>query len=263
MKIKIEQITILIVLILIVIAALIMIGYRRVLKMEERIEGLEKVLLAVKKGADFEHPNHQHNIIDPSQNILNMNNGTMQDIKSMNAEHLNNFFQQNSGGNIQVNEANTDNISIHSLSESSDFDEDATEVNNITKNNDNQDEQDEDNISEISDDEDNESIEENDSDEDNESIEDNDNEEEDTHEVEVLKSDGLNILMQEEKSNPIRNMEYDIHTLSIEELNSNFKRPELFLLCAKNRIKVNKREDKKGDLINRIVDFQKKNVSKS
>ena len=258
MKIKIEQITILIVLILIVIAALIMIGYRRVLKMEERIEGLEKVLLAVKKGADFEHSNHQHNIIDPSQNILNMNNATMQDIKNMNAEHLNNFFQQNSVGNIQVNETETDNISIHSLSESSDFDEDVSEDNDdITNNNDNQDdqdeqdEQDEDNISEISDDED------------NESIEDNDDDDEDSHEVKVIKSDdGLDILMQEEKNNPVRNKEFDIHTLSVEEL-SNFKRPELFLLCAQHRIKVNKREDKKGDLINRIMDFQKKNVSKS
>ena len=63
MKIKIEQITILIVLILIVIAALIMIGYRRVLKIEERVEGLEKVLLVVKKGFDFEHTDHQSNTI--------------------------------------------------------------------------------------------------------------------------------------------------------------------------------------------------------
>jgi hypothetical protein len=188
-----------------------------------------------------------------------MNNATMQDIKNMNAEHLNNFFQQNSVGNIQVNETETDNISIHSLSESSDFDEDASEDNDITDNNDNQDEQDEqdekdeqdeqaeDNISEISDDEDNESIEDVDDDE-------------DSREVKVVKSDGLNILMQEEKNNPVRNKEFDIHTLSIEELNSNFKRPELFILCAKYRIKVNKREDKKGDLINRIVDFQKKKM---
>ena len=257
MKIKIEQITILIVLILLVIAALIMIGYRRVLNMEERIEGLEKVLLAVKKGVDFEHSNNQH-IIDPPENIINRNN----DMVNNSAPNLNNFFQQNFEVNNQVNE--DDNISIHSLSDESDFDDDACENEIISEKNEIN--NNENNISEMSDYDESEESEESDNNEENDESEGNDDDNqinEDNTEI-LEKSNGLDILMNEEKVNPVRNKkdkDIDIYTVSIEELNNNFKRPELFNLCAIHKIKVNKREDKKGDLINRIMEFQKKNVS--
>jgi hypothetical protein len=255
MKIKIEQITILIVLILIVIAALIMIGYRRVLKIEERVEGLEKVLLAVKKGVDVEC-SHQ-DIIEQQHNLLNTQ--TMN-----NPANLNNFFQKNIVESNQLNENyinNDDNISIHSFSDKSDIDDDNSENDNIEyqQNEINEDDdEDEDELSEISD-------EEEDKNEENINIsnEESENEINTNHDKEVaIESDGINILMNEEKVNPVRNnKDININTITVDELNNNFKRPELFNLCAIHKIKVNKREDKKGDLINRIMDFQKKNVS--
>ena len=120
MKIKIEQITILIVLILIVIAALIMVGYRRVLKMEERIEGLEKVLLMVKKGT-LDSCGHDHtNIINENntQNNANLNNTNNLDINNF----LNNAINiQNAENNVVFDNTNeeNDNISINSMSDDS------------------------------------------------------------------------------------------------------------------------------------------------
>ena len=117
-----EQITILIILILIVIAALIMIGYRRVLKMEDRIDSLEKVLLVIKKDTDIEHQNGHIEMISPSVKTQNMeemfisqkyNDGTMNPHMQVQMEM----------DNMHQDESTDDNISIHSLSNTNDEDD--------------------------------------------------------------------------------------------------------------------------------------------
>ena len=259
MKIKIEQITILIVLILIVIAALIMIGYRRVLKIEERVEGLEKVLLVVKKGFDFEHTDHQSNTIDSS--ILNHGNLHQHMPTNNMPEGFPNFMEQNNifvqemQNNNQNDNTQEDNISIQSMSASeseSESESDDEIDSNIEENTEENVNEDLNNNQELQSNEDEIISELSDQDE-------SDNEE--NNEVEDNQmNNGLSMLMKEDNNFGSRNTFPEINTLTREQLN-NYKRPELFQICANNNIKTNKREDRKNDLISRIEDFQKKNVS--
>ena len=259
MKIKIEQITIIIILILIVIAALIMIGYRRVLKMEERIEGLEKVLLVIKKGVDSEHLSQNH-IID-NQNIMpnvhlhepniNMMDQTFQNMMQEQQNMENNFT------NMQKVVQNDDNISIESLSdsesenESSEYEKENEE--SYVENN-----EEDKVISEYEDDDEDEG----DGDDESLDVNNESNIEEITSQNDSNQNDGIDILLKEERNRNIRNENISLNDIT-ESYLIGLKRPELFDLCAKFNVKVNKREDRKMDLINRITDFQKKNVSNS
>ena len=132
MMIKVEQITILIVLILIAISALMMIGYKKLLKLEERIEGLEKIISLVKRDADLSCRNHTNpvvtsNIVNNESNVLpNFTQDYPEDVLNSNIEEVTRRDNQNE--EVDYSSSNNESESESEMSDM-DYDNDNTEIN--------------------------------------------------------------------------------------------------------------------------------------